>query len=853
MDADYCRYLFTANTREVQVLSTETSLVERVLSGPSGKTVTAFALSSVNPDRLYVASSTGNIQCWDWTVGTPVGERRRLDGQLHALATCRSELGETDIVYAVTQDGNGWNIVADDEVVFSSNEPIHSLEVAQNVLVAALPGKILVGNPVSSQGDASTKQIYTFAEISIGSQITRISARLQAPISAKAKGRSAAGGVLSVAVGTTEGQILLYEDLPFLQPVQGSKIVDIDTPSPRVMHWHREAVTALKWSRDGNYLISGGKETVIVMWQLQTGKKQFLPHLTAEIEALTVSSDGTSYAVQLSDNSVMVLSTTELKPTANFAGLQASSLSYTRPAKKEQSKALDHSRTKVAGPYPALLHPVYNDQLLLSVPASSCEHVDGQTTRSKCFLQTYDLAADRHVSRQALTRNNITDFNKGPEGNKLVEPDVSLMQISNDGQWLATVEEWAPAPTDVEFLAANQEVQKEQRRARAEIYLKIWHWSEERKLWILETRIDAPHQVTGSAQPGRILSLTADPVETGFSTVGDDSRVRIWKPKTRLRNGIVVRGSRPEGLTDWSCRYVVQLDALAESSESDAHSSALHAPKTACAAYSADGSMLAVSPVYEDSLGPSDVYFIDTASGELRDSRSGLFSGSLRSLAFLDRYLLTLSTSLVTVWDVIDETLIYSREVNSTEGETSVQAPALLAVNHDDESFAIAAPSTKGKSFTRVEVYKPSTAEMVFGQDVPTIVTALLTVAGRRGYTVLTDAAEIRTLSPRSSAVVRVQSLPQPQEVAVEEVSLVDDEEMDDAAADIEDEPATATSLPTFEDDNERPVVRPEQLAQVFDAGQSFALPSVKDMFASVVELYGRKPRVVSAGVAAGA
>ena len=76
--------------------------------------------------------------------------------------------------------------------------------------------------------------------------------------------------------------------------------------------------------KSGNYIISGGTETVLVLWQLDTGKQQFLPHLSATIQNVVVSPTGTSYAVQLSDNSTMVLSTAELKPTANVAGIQAS-------------------------------------------------------------------------------------------------------------------------------------------------------------------------------------------------------------------------------------------------------------------------------------------------------------------------------------------------------------------------------------------------------------------------------------------------------------------------------------------------------------------------------------------------
>src|SRR5690242_11767197 len=73
----------------------------------------------------------------------------------------------------------------------------------------------------------------------------------------------------------------------------------------------------------GHYLISGGFETVLVIWQLSTGKQQTLPHLTAAVESIVVSPQGASYAVTLANNSVLVLSTSELEAKTNIVGMQS--------------------------------------------------------------------------------------------------------------------------------------------------------------------------------------------------------------------------------------------------------------------------------------------------------------------------------------------------------------------------------------------------------------------------------------------------------------------------------------------------------------------------------------------------
>ena len=601
--------------------------------------------------------------------------------------------------------------------------------------------------------------------------------------------------------------------------------------TPRTLHWHREAVASLKWSLDGklgyiclsgkthtnmvqaNYLISGGRETTLVLWQLATGKKQFLPHLTAEIERLTVSPSGTSYAIQLADNSVMVLSTTELKPIANFAGLQAQT-------------AIQSASGLGLVPAAAVVHPMHKDQLLLAVPPS-------QQTSSRPFLQTYDINTDRHVARQALTRNNVTDFNKGPEGNKIQVPDVSFVQISLDGQWLATAEEWAPPTSDVDFLTSDH-TGGEQRSLRTEVYLKMWRWDAERNTWALESRIDNPHQIAEGAQPGRLLGLISDPVELGFATIGEDSSVRIWKPKTRLRNGLVIRGANAEGLVDWTCRHSIQLDQSVELTDDDTSSPSLVShPKSAAFAYPEDGSMLAAAQVFDESSIPPAIHFINVATGMVEQTRPNLFSGSIKAVDFLDRYLIIISDNSIHLWDIVAGSLVYRTGLAADAASSAT----LLAVNHEDRTFALSMATT---TVSRVRVYNTSSPQPEIARNIPKAVTALLTVPGRKGYTLLTSAAEILTVLPKaatlklpatsaSTAVVVV--APEDDAIGVE-----DDEDVSMEADVVED------TLALDEEEVDKPLVRPEQLARLFD-GESVALMPVKDMFNAVVELYARKPR----------
>lgn len=805
-------------------MSIATSLVERKLPGPD-LSATAFAASVTDQEELYVASATGKVQRWDWTTGTPVDDAIKFEGYIHALSITPSEDASNDVLYAICQNAGNWNIVTENRTIYTSKEPLNNLRTEGDFVVASTSTKLIVGKRVPTE-EASR---YDFVEITISVGVTSLACRVE---SSESKKKTKTENI-SVAVGNTSGEIFLYENV-----FPSDKSADLSL-TPRTLHWHREAVASVKWSKDGNYLISGGRETVLVLWQLATGKKQFLPHLTAEIERLTVSPTGASYGIQLADNSVMILSTTELKPIANFAGLQAQSSISTE---KNNAIPLD-SEKSIFRPAAAALHPLSPDQLLLSVPSSSNETSQASSAAPRPFLQTYDISSDRHISRQALTRNNVTDFNKGPEGNKIKVPDVSFLQIGHDGQWLATAEQWYPPYQDVEHLAADKPANDEERLFRREVYLKIWRWDEERNLWALETRIDSPHQLNEDAQPGRVLSLVADPVESGFATVGEDSCVRIWKPKTRLRNGIVVRGSKAEGLVDWSCRHAIPLDRSVELAEVPDQPRLLPPPKGAALAYSEDGSTLAVSQAFEHATETPTVHFINTTDGATEQARAGFFTGTVRGLAFLGRHLIVLADQTIAVWDVVDETQLYCINLD----RAARIGTSLLTTNPEDQTFAVSVNSKGGVS--RVQIFSPTSSAPQFNQSLHHPASAVLAAKGRRGYKVLTTAAEVVTLSPRAVApsLVGVRTRRGKRSGATSSTIASNATPIETEAAEVEDaEMAEPADVLLLENDEEadKPVVRPEQLAQVFDR-DNIALMPVREMFDAVVGLFARKPRAV--------
>jgi NET1-associated nuclear protein 1 (U3 small nucleolar RNA-associated protein 17) len=64
-----------------------------------------------------------------------------------------------------------------------------------------------------------------------------------------------------------------------------------------IYHWHSRAVKALTFTKDGGYLISGGEESVLVLWQLTTSFHQFIPRLGGPIIGIQITPDETKFLI----------------------------------------------------------------------------------------------------------------------------------------------------------------------------------------------------------------------------------------------------------------------------------------------------------------------------------------------------------------------------------------------------------------------------------------------------------------------------------------------------------------------------------------------------------------------------
>ena len=127
------------------------------------------------------------------------------------------------------------------------------------------------------------------------------------------------------ATGDGLGKIRLHYGA--LDEESNVKVVESTTS---VLHWHAHAVSALSFTPNGAYLLSGGQEAVLVLWQLHTGHQEYVPRLGAMINSITVNDSVEAeqeIAVRLRDGSTVFVGAQKLKIARIIAGIRIGSSS----------------------------------------------------------------------------------------------------------------------------------------------------------------------------------------------------------------------------------------------------------------------------------------------------------------------------------------------------------------------------------------------------------------------------------------------------------------------------------------------------------------------------------------------
>ena len=226
----------------------------------------------------------------------------------------------------------------------------------------------------------------------------------------------------------------------------GGVLYDDDAGSLTTYHWHAHDVKFLLFSSDGVHLLSGGLEGVLVIWQLETGKRQFLPRLGGPLVSIAASPNASLYAISCLDNAVKFVNIGRLEVERSIQGIKP-------PFLLPKELRIYPSRACVEPQEGRIVVPTHN-----------------------LSLQFYDAASDLHVTELQVTpRNYITGGGRNGQ-QEAPSTFVTHVAFSADGSSMATV--------DVRM--AEQEVGRG-------AYLKFWNRRPGSRQYSMNTQIDEPH------------------------------------------------------------------------------------------------------------------------------------------------------------------------------------------------------------------------------------------------------------------------------------------------------------------------------------------------------------------------
>ncbi|XAR63690.1 hypothetical protein NMG60_11023719 [Bertholletia excelsa] len=304
-----------------------------------------------------------------------------------------------------------------------------------------------------------------------------------------------------VAAGDVTGRILIWRNFGERTFLGGGKLInggsmnnederpgvrgDDDAESCTTWHWHSSEVKQLLFSSDGAYLYSGGKEGVLVVWQLDTGKKKFLPRIGSPILYFVISPDPSLSSISCADNQIHIMRMPSMEILKSIAGI------------KLPCSVPETCKSPTSG-----------------FAFETTSGVVAICAQNYC-IQLYSLFDDREISEvQVCERNH-------QPGDELTVI-VNLVMLSLDGLVMGTVETWLPE----EGIGGH-------------VSLKFWTRDSPNGDFSLSTIIYEPHRDAGISaiafHPTRCMAVSSS--YGGDFKIWVSNNARQWKDKMLQKAG----------------------------------------------------------------------------------------------------------------------------------------------------------------------------------------------------------------------------------------------------------------------------------------------------------------------------
>ncbi|GMM37751.1 Nan1 protein [Saccharomycopsis crataegensis] len=332
----------------------------------------------------------------------------------------------------------------------------------------------------------------------------------------------------------------------------------------KILRWHMNPVGALNFTKDSNYLLTGGQEKVLVFWQIASDKLQFLPRLNGNISQIstnyfppdndsTKNNDGIDYytlvldipSSQNNDFDVLVLNSIELTSRLSITSLKLNTKNPVASLNKEKKRLLTGNG---------------DDKLPKILKIQKDYTLSGSSEINSVDKNLYMLSGSEIQSFSLLKNEQMSSLNVVPKISigkvktelNLTDPKVNLFKFTEDGEWLITVDEYETPSVD--NLITKGEVSYS---------LKFWKRtndaegknSSENHHWELATKIVDPHGANV-----KILEIVTAPSGyfkgTAFLTADAKGGIRLWRPQQPKLSYNIAKANKLQP-TAWTLRKFI--------------------------------------------------------------------------------------------------------------------------------------------------------------------------------------------------------------------------------------------------------------------------------------------------------
>jgi len=345
-----------------------------------------------------------------------------------------------------------------------------------------------------------------------------------------------------LAAGDEKGYIHVYRDLHRTLKMikKDGGVHHLRELMSSDLHWHSHHVTALRFSKYGNILYSGGCEGVLVIWNMiktDFGKCKFKPRLGGAIWGIALTDDETTIVLTHADNSVRFIDAVSFQVYKTLRGLSTAHLRTLSPWELTEGE-----------------YAVHDNMNFVAEPNSSgCALVSGVGYN----VQLYDVLQGANIADiQVVPRNIVMSGNHTGEESGNQPPTVKLVSVSCDRKYMVSVtQEYHP----ISFCkSAIEPVFIET--------LKFWNYNGGNSKVGLLSYVENPH-----GQNDKITDILFHPDMPVLATISWNGTLKIWRA--------VVDEEDRDGNIQWRCEATEKYR--------DMHGGKL--------AFSTDGSVLAAS------------------------------------------------------------------------------------------------------------------------------------------------------------------------------------------------------------------------------------------------------------------